>query len=92
MAIGATDVHEYRYLFNDPEIPDVTNTDDILDEIMVSVTHAAAPKGVNAYDLSKVWRIDLESAQRTLYVTSQHQRRKDNPSLSRNYKTSDRML
>ena len=46
MAIGATDVHEDRYLFNDPEIPDVINTDDILDEIMVSATYAALPKGV----------------------------------------------
>lgn len=92
MAIGATDVHEDRYLFNDPEIPDVFNTYDILDEIMVSPTHAAPLNGVNAYDLSKVWRIDLESAQRTLDVTTQHQRRKDNPSISINCKTSDQML
>ena len=92
MTIGATDIHEDRYLFNDPKIPDVPNTDDILDEIMVSVTHAAPKKGVDAFDLSKVWKIDPETAQRTLDVTTQHQRCKDDPSLSRNYKTSDCML
>ena len=59
---------------------------------MISATHAMPPKGVTAQDLSKVWRIDLATAKRTLQVTTQLQRRKDDPSLTRNYKTNDRML
>ena len=93
MSIGSTDVHEDNYLFNDSNIPDTSeNSDKILDEIMISATHAMPPKGVTAQDLSKVWRIDLATAKRTLQVTTQLQRRKDDPSLTRNYKTNDRML
>ena len=62
------------------------------DEVMVSATHARMKKNVDATHLSKVWRIDLETAKRTLAVTSQSAQRTDNPSLSRNYRTNDRML
>ena len=63
-----------------------------LDEIMVSATHANPRKGVDAEHLSKIWRIDLETARRTLEVTTQRSNRVDNPTLSRNYGTNDRML
>jgi hypothetical protein len=42
-----------------------------LDEVMLSATHAGKTKGVDATHLSKMWRIDLKTAERTLEVTSQ---------------------
>jgi hypothetical protein len=49
-------------------------------------------KGVDAVLLSKLWRIDLKQAERTREVTSQKVNRPDDPTLSRNYRTNDRML
>ena len=43
-----------------------------LDEIMVSADHAIRPRGIEASYLSIIWRIDLDSAKRTLEVPSQH--------------------
>jgi hypothetical protein len=63
-----------------------------LDEHFVSAAHAKRHGGVDAGHLSKVWRIDVESAERTLGVTTQQSQRTDNPKLSRNYGTNDRML
>jgi hypothetical protein len=63
-----------------------------LDDIMVSAAHAGKTKGVNAEHLAKTWQIDLDTAQKTIDVTSQKSSRKDNPTLSRNYSTNDRML
>ncbi len=59
---------------------------------MISSTTAGKQKGVDAVLLSKLWRIDLETAERTLGVTSQRVNRTDDPTLSRNYGTNDRML
>ena len=58
-----------------------------LDDIMVSAARASRPKGIDASHLSKIWIIDLDSAKRTLEVTSQHIMRSDNPTLSRNFGT-----
>jgi hypothetical protein len=63
-----------------------------LDEVMLSATHAGKTKGVDVTHLSKMWRIDLKMAGRTLEVTCQSSKRVDNPTLSRNYGTNDRML
>jgi hypothetical protein len=63
-----------------------------LDDVMVSAAHASRPTGITAEQLSKTWRIDLDAAERTIGITSQHSRRADNPTLSRNYGTNDRML
>ena len=63
-----------------------------LDEIMVSASHAGKSKGIEAHHLSKTWRIPMDAAERTLDITSQSSMRKDNPTLSRNYGTNDRML
>ena len=60
--------------------------------IMAGAVHAGKPKGVNAADLSKLWRIDLKAAERTLEVTSQNSKHADDPQLSRNCATNDRML
>ena len=40
----------------------------------------------------KLWRIDLEAAQRNLKITLQHSKQTDNLELSRNYRTNSRML
>jgi hypothetical protein len=63
-----------------------------LDEIMVGAAHAGKPKGVDPTHLSKIWKIDLKTAERTLEVVSQSSKRTDDPKLSRNYGTNDRML
>ena len=42
--------------------------------------------------MSKIWRIDLNTAKKTLDITSHHSMRTNNPTLSRNYSNNDRML
>ena len=63
-----------------------------LDDIMVNAVHAGRHQGVNAKDLAKIWRIDENTAKKTLDITSQRCVRKDNPKLSRNFSTNDRTL
>ena len=70
----------------------VTRGEIDLDEIMVSAAHAGKSKGVDPSHLSKIWKIDLKTAERTLEVVSQKGKRTDDPTLSRNYGTNDRML
>ena len=70
----------------------VTKGEIDLDERMISATHATKSKGVDPAHLSKVWRIDLNTAERTLEVVSELNRRVDDPTLSRNYGANDRML
>ena len=69
-----------------------TNVSDENDELFISATHAEIPKGVSARDLSKVWMIDIETARRTLDVTTQLRRQDGYSKLSRNLNTNDRML
>jgi hypothetical protein len=54
-----------------------------LDEYLVSAAHDKMHGGVDAGHLSKVWKIDVEAAERTLGVTTQESQRTDNPKLSR---------
>jgi len=64
-----------------------------LDTIMISAAHAGKSKGVDPAHLSKIWKIDLKTAERTLDVVSQNNKRTNDPKLSRrNYGTNDRML
>ena len=63
-----------------------------VDDIMVSAVHAGRHQGVNAKHLAKVWRIDEQTAKKTLNITSQKCVRTDNPKLSRNFSTNDRTL
>ena len=60
--------------------------------ILVSIAHASRPKGIDASHLSKICRINLDSAKRTLEITYQHRPRNNNPTLSRNFGTNNRML
>jgi hypothetical protein len=62
------------------------------DDIMTSATHARRSQGVDAEHLSKIWRISVEEANRTLEITTQEKVHVDNPKLARNYGTNDRML
>ena len=66
--------------------------EDALDTFMASAAHAQKPKGVSAETLSKIWRIDLETAKKTLEVTTQACNRTENPAFTRNYSTNDWML
>ena len=67
--------------------------DSYLHDFMASAAHASPSKGgVTAEHLYKVWRIELETAEKTLEITSQVGRRTVDPKLSRNFQTSDRML
>ena len=61
-------------------------------DIMVSAYHEIRPKGIDASHIPKIWRIDLDSANQTLEVTSHHSTRISNPTLSRKFGTNDRML
>jgi hypothetical protein len=63
-----------------------------LDKIMVSAAHAGRSKGADPAHLSKMWSIDLKTAEQTLEVVTQDSKRTDDPKLSRNYGTNDRML
>jgi hypothetical protein len=56
-----------------------------LDAIMISAAHAGKSKGVDPAHLSKIWKIDLKTGERTLDVVSQNNNRTDDPKLSRNY-------
>ena len=63
-----------------------------VEEFFVSATSGSNPKGVSAKHLSKIWRISVDDAKRTIDMTTQGARRMENPELSRNYSTNDRML
>jgi hypothetical protein len=63
-----------------------------LDDFLVSAAHARRTQGMDAAHLAKVWRINLDQAERTLDITTQTSVRTNDPKLSRNYGTNDRML
>ena len=65
---------------------------DDLDELMISSINAESTTSVSPEHLSKIWRIDIPTARKTLDITTQHRTHVDNPTLSRNYNSNDRML
>jgi hypothetical protein len=56
---------------------------------MIQATMAGRPNGVTAKHLSKVWKIDYQTAKRTIEVTTQLRQHEADASLSRNYSTND---
>ena len=66
--------------------------DNDLDILMASTAQVGKSRGVNPKHLSKIWRISQEDAKNTIDVTTQASIQKDNPVLSRNYSTNNRML
>ena len=77
--------------FDLKELDDDTN-EVLLDNFMASTAQAGKTRGVDPKHLAKIWRISHEDAQRTIDVTTQTSTRTDDPTLSRNYSTNDRML
>ena len=94
-SIGSTNAYNEKYLFE--VSPDPINEVSAIGELdfeyfSAGATHAEPSKGVSAEQLSKVWRIDVDVAKRTLDITTQRCKRSDDPTLNRNYSTNDRML
>ena len=58
----------------------------------ISAMSMGTINGVSPKDLSKVFRIDIPTAKRTLQNTSQRLKRSKNLSLHRRYRSNDRML
>ena len=65
---------------------------DRVDEFFSHSTSASRPRGVTPEHLSKIWRILQEDARRTIYTMTQTSVSMQDPTLSRNYGTNDRML
>ena len=92
-SIGSTTGWDNEIPFPDFPNSDVKEVDQIdLDDNMACSTEATKFAGVSPEHLSKVWRIDHKTAQRTLDVTTQKCVRSEGNALSRNYSTNDRML
>lgn len=93
--IGSCNVHSNETLF--PEvIDDLSGIEigslDFDDEFLASSAFARGATGVSPEHLSKVWRLDFDTAKRTIQETTQLRKQAPLDSLSRNYPTNDRML
>ena len=66
--------------------------DAIADDVFASAAHARPRRDVTPEMLSKLWRIDLDTAKRTLDATTINRSYKQNDTLPRNFGTGDRML
>ena len=63
-----------------------------MDEHLVSATHAKKHGGFDAGPISKMWRIYIEASKQTLGFTTYKIQCIDDPNISRNYGTNNRML
>ena len=63
-----------------------------LDSVMAGSISGGKHNGVDAKHLSNIWCIDHDTAKRIFDVTSQLLVRTNDPRLSRNYGTNDRIL
>ena len=63
-----------------------------VDEFFTHSTNTSRPCGVTPEHLSKIWRISQGDARRTINTMTQTSVRTQDPTLSRNYGTNDRML
>jgi hypothetical protein len=93
--IGSCNAHHEDILF--PEVNDNLSCIEIGslnfdDSFEASATFAGRAKGVNPSRLAKVWRINLDTAKRTIESTTQLRPQAKLNSLNRNYPTNDRML
>ena len=59
---------------------------------LVMAAHEERSKGVSKEHLSKVWRISVDEAAKTLEQTTQERVHTTDPKISKNYGTNDRML
>ena len=63
-----------------------------VDEFFSHSTNASRPRGVTPEHLSKIWHISQEDTRRMINTTTQTSVQMQDPTLSRNYGTNDRML
>ena len=73
---------------------DINNLENLVNNIEseISATARAKAKGVTPERLSKIWSIDIETAKKTIDLTSQHVKHEGSDYLKRRYSTNDRML
>lgn len=62
------------------------------DYVIGAMHHQDKPKGITPERLSKVFKIDIPTAKRTIEATTQRIKRQTDPSLGRNFSTNDRPL
>ena len=71
----------------------ILDDDSVLNEFMVGGTTYTKPSnGVSAKHLSKIWKISEKDAEKTINITTQRVVRTEDPALSHNYSSNDRML
>lgn len=63
-----------------------------LDDAFISAATASIPQDITASQLSKMWCIDIPTAEKTLELTTQRVSRPPNEQLRCNYGTTDCML
>jgi hypothetical protein len=63
-----------------------------LDAFMISASHAKMKRTIQAGHLSKIWKIDMDTASKTIDITSQNVNRKRSADLSRYYVANNKML
>ena len=63
-----------------------------VEAFFASAVHAGKLKGIDAETLSEVWRIDLETAKKTLDITSQNGNFADDTAFTKNQPTGDKMI
>jgi hypothetical protein len=63
-----------------------------LNAFMISASHAKMKRTIQAEHLSKIWKIDMDTASKTIDITHQNVNRKRSADLLRNYATNDKML
>ena len=69
---------------------DISSLENMVDQKLGAMSTRA--KGVTPERLSKIWSINLETAKRTIGLTSQHIKLVSSDHLKRQYSTNDRML
>ena len=67
-------------------------SDSVIEDFMVSVSHVKDENKIGAKCLSKVWSVDNETYERTLGVVTQRRTRLDNPSLEKRHSENHIML
>ena len=81
ISVGSTTCHPGPYLFNDlaESQPNIDSRPSDLAPTLCSTTATSRTKGFTAEHLSRVWRIDVPTAKRTIENTTQLCRRTENP-------------
>ena len=73
---------------------DIHNLENLVNNIESEISATARTKatGVTPERLSKIWSIDIETAKKTINLTSQHVKHEGSDYFKRRYSTNDRML